>query len=693
MLKSTSRTAEKVTMNGAQEIAMQSTPTLVTFQDLLIQAEYRVVFRENGWFECLVSSASERWTGTGATAGEALEDVREKMFPSRLSQEMLRHRLGEVDAQPAQSMTRPSEEAALKQTLPSPASFAVASSHAASGPESTVETPRTRISAKEGPKRVPPVVEPPKPEPIKKEEEASISATAEPVEKIAAAAPTTDAPQEHVREYRRVVEVNALETPRTKAAAALLALDRILAEIDDELPRFARLSADRQRLGMLLWICRARSYEESMPEARDVEYKVAKVARRLTDLGKTFWPGSVRALQLSAHPSDVQELRAPDMSTPHTWQIAAERARRLYEEFLAKSMEEGLDPEGWADAVARTPPPPDPDVVLESATAEINAKLGTTDATPELAETDIESLLTVARKLRWIRGLVRDHVLWGTTVGKLRRAMSALGAQGGRVRDALDAKHKPPTTWSALLGEAAEPSASAATIAELVASLPEDQKSRDTLFTWLVKAIDVFNTPDLAGLLQPLKDEVAAIADAAADHEDRRIRRRLRELSRRVQATSQEEANRVRKTLKVKVKPEGDDKEESGASQLLSQLASTVRAHTEGKRALLVSNRDDSELQQKLEELLGMSVSVCDGSVRRVQAQCERIANGSYDIVLSATGFQLHSIDGSLAKAANAASVPYVRVNRGRPLACVQAIAREFGLASSTTGDMKPVRV
>jgi hypothetical protein len=107
-----------------------------------------------------------------------------------------------------------------------------------------------------------------------------------------------------------------------------------------------------------------------------------------------------------------------------------------------------------------------------------------------------------------------------------------------------------------------------------------------------------------------------------------------------------------------------------------------VRAQTQGRRALFVSNREDPELGARLEELLGITVTWCDGSLRRVQAQCERISRGSYDIVLSATGFQVHGVDSALARACSSASIAYVRVNRGRPLATMQAIAREFGLVS-----------
>jgi hypothetical protein len=116
-------------------------------------------------------------------------------------------------------------------------------------------------------------------------------------------------------------------------------------------------------------------------------------------------------------------------------------------------------------------------------------------------------------------------------------------------------------------------------------------------------------------------------------------------------------------------------------------LAALVRSRTQGKKALFVSNREDPELGTRLEELLGIEITWCDGSLRRVQAQCERIKGGSYDLILSATGFQVHGVDSALARAASSGDVPYVRVNRGRPVACVQAIAREFGLAvGPTTG-------
>ncbi|MBK7828617.1 hypothetical protein [Nannocystis sp.] len=84
--------------------------------------------------------------------------------------------------------------------------------------------------------------------------------------------------------------------------------------------------------------------------------------------------------------------------------------------------------------------------------------------------------------------------------------------------------------------------------------------------------------------------------------------------------------------------------------------------------------------QGQLEDQLGLDISWCDGNPRKVQAQCESIARRSYDLVLIATGFQAHTIDGILARAARAGGVPDARVFKGRPLACIRALARSLGM-------------
>ena len=68
------------------------------------------------------------------------------------------------------------------------------------------------------------------------------------------------------------------------------------------------------------------------------------------------------------------------------------------------------------------------------------------------------------------------------------------------------------------------------------------------------------------------------------------------------------------------------------------------------------------------------------GETKRRQALVTPIASGTYQFVLGATGFLSHSIDGQISQACRKGKVPYVRVHRGRPLACLRAMQRELGL-------------
>src|SRR6185369_16131657 len=78
--------------------------------------------------------------------------------------------------------------------------------------------------------------------------------------------------------------------------------------------------------------------------------------------------------------------------------------------------------------------------------------------------------------------------------------------------------------------------------AKLKADLPEASQTKEGLLAWLIRAFDVLNTPDLVALLVPLKDDVAALGEEAQNHADRRVRRRLRELLKRVASASAEAA-------------------------------------------------------------------------------------------------------------------------------------------------------
>jgi hypothetical protein len=199
---------------------------------------------------------------------------------------------------------------------------------------------------------------------------------------------------------------------------------------------------------------------------------------------------------------------------------------------------------------------------------------------------------------------------------------------------------------------------------------------------WLIDAFDVFATPALAAMLASAKEQVVAAGELAANHEDRRVRRRLRDLLQRLEQGAREPDHGANDASTEQTDPAADN-EEPTLGPGREALLALVRRRTEGRRVLFVSNRYDADLEAKLTELLRVELTTCDGTLRRVQAQCSRIAQRSYDLVLSATGFQLHGVDSALARASGAAKIPYVRVNRGRPLTVIQSIAREFGLGSA----------
>jgi hypothetical protein len=216
----------------------------------------------------------------------------------------------------------------------------------------------------------------------------------------------------------------------------------------------------------------------------------------------------------------------------------------------------------------------------------------------------------------------------------------------------------------------------------LRATLSAASHEPHALLAWLIDAFNVFATPELAAMLVSSKEQVVAAGVIAANHEDRRVRRRLRDL---LQRLAERAPNLDRAANDAHPPPAGPpghhrDHDEPSPEPALAALAGLVRPLTERRRVLFVSNRHDAGLEKRLVELLRVELTSCDGTLRRVQAQCSRLAHGSYDLVLSATGFQVHGVDGALSRAAGLARVPYVRVNRGRPLTVLQAIAREFGV-------------
>lgn len=701
-------------------------------RSLLVDAGYCVLLRTNGWAECFVQRDAERWEGRGQSEEEAFDDAVGKMFPSHLARSLLDRQAvrgpafesGEACGIEPGAVASHDEGRPLMPPGPAghaPIAAALMESRAAFPAEPAVAidapaeplTMNASLPSDEPPAGVAPsaaaaaLLAPPTWSPAQPTPEPPAQHVADPLTSTwsLGAEPSSPSVDERASKPHAVAPVASImvgagvspaneaapERPaRVRSMQAVESVERLLAGIEERLGQIARMCGERQRLHMMVWICRARAIEEANPGAREVEHAVARVARRLTEIGKMFWPGSVRALQLSARPADVRrEMHASWAAEPADWREATALAERLLDEHLMKSPEAGLDEDGWADSAARTPRPADPEALFEEVDSELKALLIPPGEVPngrlgDLGSGDLDQLVTAARKLRWLRGCVRDDLAWGIAMGRLRRAVPNLGERSARVRDALDHRSKPGAPWAKLLGELpSEPTlASGESPAELRAALPTAHMTKEGFLAWLIRAFDVINTPDLVALLVPLKGELAAFGEETLNHPDRRVRRRLRELVKRV--TSADDAPGSNVSAKDLVRDVEETSDEPIAAHALDDLAARVRDRTHGRRALFVSNREDPELGTRLSDMLGIEITWCDGSLRRVQAQCERIKGGSYNLVLSATGFQVHGVDSALARASSAASVPYVRVNRGRPVACVQAIAREFGLLSDT---------
>lgn len=324
----------------------------------------------------------ERWIGRGPTEDEALDDAIARMLPSHVARDLLLRAIS--------AMSRACEvpRAQGPQAAPSPA---------------TPQAPAVSNPA---------VVAPPAPPP-----------------------PPAAAPR----------PPRAPGVPATREAG-IAALDALMHEIEGHLPTFAKAAPDRQRTLMLLWICRARRVEEAFPGEHEMERRASAIARRLSDLAKMFWPGSVRALQLGARPSDVPELRVRGAPMPRTWAEAALVADRLLKDHLAEAKAEGLDPEGWVTADVEAKIQGSPEKIFTEASATIDQL---TAALPKSGKTIVadgpalDKLVVAAKKLRWTRTRVKDTIAWGAAVGRLRKMIPTLKSGGTRIREAIDPKAKP----------------------------------------------------------------------------------------------------------------------------------------------------------------------------------------------------------------------------------------------------------
>jgi len=611
--------------------------------ELLERLGYSLAFRQDAWCECLIARDGERWLGRGVDRAGALDDAVARMFPSRAARSLLEERLGA----PA-SPSAPSEERAHR---PEPASAAngtpqaqAAADHPAEADPASLEPASAQVEEDAGPDPI--LVRPP---------------------------PRPAPPAEPACDVDGVLEEIAAILEETRDARSELAL----------------FAPELQRLYLLEWISYGRALEDYAQHDLRVVHAVGDLARSCSELAHLWYPGSVIALKRDKRPGDTAaELGLPPAERPQSWREVAKLAAAALERYFDEAGAE-LDEYGWADGDRLAPDPSHPDALLgelrstiEGATEPLD---GRTKDAPLYHDSALARLVDPARRLRWIRLSNTNPELWGALVGHLRWVLGdprkRPAGYGRALREVLEPRHRPSASWAKVLRRDVEAKQRSRMRRDLARACPSASPGRpraDELFAWLLKAVHWFSSAELVELVQRDSEIVLALDETRA--EDRRQRVLLRRLKALLAGEPSREDAADGDPSTEEREPESALAQGTAAHDPYQELRALVRERTHGRRALFVSNRQDPALRHRLEDELGLTITWCQLADRRLQAQASSIASGSYDVVLAATGFLSHTADALLARAARGAGVPYVRVFRGRPLACVRAIARELGL-------------
>lgn len=639
-------------------------------RQLLEDLGYTVMFRTDGWTECLVTGHEERWLGRGPDEESTLRDIERQMFPSHAARSLL------VGTRPAVPVSEPyvaTPEANV--TVEPPEYVGDFETEVETTTHEVVEMQTGEVVSSEEKITVTPVEPEPEPEP-------AMSGTyVYPDEDPAP--PEPEEPSE-----ADVTKEEALE---------------IVAGIDDEitdgLDDVALMATLHQRLHIAAWIFRARAVQEKFPTDGEVEEAVHQIALRLTGLCKVYWPGSVRALQIYTTPMQALEglLRTP--KTPLKWAESAEIMEAHIEQVEGDKQRDEF---GWRDRAQCKPSPPSPDAVLAEAVAKIEAVVGPVgepldDKRRKVAAdhivSELETLVMAAHLMRWVRRTTQQPKLWGKAMGALRWASRQPRDRASvrTLQDVIADEHRPGRSWAELLGRDPRVNEKNRARKQVMENLPQPTWLEEDLMAWLHKAFQAFSNPQIAKLAADVREQIMEFTNADFADADRNTRSRLRKLQAifRVQqdvtAVELPDVSDVSDDEPVAAAPKGPD-----PAQL---LLARVQEITEGKRVLFVTNRDDERLRLDLERDLKCDVTLKDGgNPRTMRSVIKSVDGDKYDFVLMATGFNNHSADVSLCRAAKLEGIPYVRVQKGRLAATVRALGRAFNVSSERkAADETPV--
>lgn len=471
--------------------------------------------------------------------------------------------------------------------------------------------------------------------------------------------------------------------------AMLADLQMVAARVEAGIPEAALMAPPLQKLHVLAWISRGRTLEHEAGRNRAASDATGAIARRLTTLCKTWWPGSVRALQLDATPE--RATREQGLPPATHWLDVAEAAEARLEQLIAEPPSD----DGWRDTAALEPPPEEPGREIANAIRIIERLIGPIDVPPganppsAFPTSDELQLEDAAARLRWSRQVAPDPERWGAAIGRLRWLV-AQKRGGTRLARLLDPSFVPRPSWDFEANSAR---------GRLVALAPPPDGAKE-LLAWLTSTFDAVDGPTLATRLRdtktvsgvPVAPMVLAITENDLPGNDRRLRRRLRQLHSLMQGGTGKPAEGGESVVQGDASVPQHAPDPDSATTLRvghdELIFNKVRAKLPEVSALFVSNREDPMLRERLEKALGWAIEWSTAEPRRIASIANAIGRGKYRVVLSATGFQDHSTDISLARAAATSNTLYVRVNRGRAAACARALARELGIrVGETDGD------
>lgn len=238
---------------------------------------------------------------------------------------------------------------------------------------------------------------------------------------------------------------------------ALEALTVLADRIDGERPDLGLMSPARQRMVMLAWICRARTWEDRRPGDSFVARQVAGIARKITLLGKIWWPGSVRSLHVNSTPADAVTEAGVDTGWPaRNWAQAAKMLDERLAAIFSHDEALGRDDYGWMDGAQLSPTPDDPGAMLAELASELAASAGSLSEPARPAnrggysprQGDPERFLMWARQLRWMRAAASDFETWGAAMGRLRWLALQNETRSSALGELLDPDYAPPGPWS-----------------------------------------------------------------------------------------------------------------------------------------------------------------------------------------------------------------------------------------------------